>query len=157
MTEADARSQATVWLLNGPNLNRLGEREPEVYGRTTLAELESLCEAEAGAHGWRLERRQGQSEGELIGWLHQAADEGAVGVVMNPAAYSHTSVALRDAVAAIGLPVVEVHLSNVHARESFRHTAMTAGACVGVIAGLGIEGYLAAIRFLASRQVVRPT
>lgn len=157
MTEAESRSQATVWLLNGPNLNRLGEREPEVYGRMTLAELESRCEAEAGAHGWRLEHRQGQSEGELIGWLHQAADEGAVGVVMNPAAYSHTSVALRDAVAAVGLPVVEVHLSNVHARESFRHTAMTAGACVGVIAGLGVEGYLAAIRFLASRRVVQPT
>lgn len=151
MTGSQTPSRATLWLLNGPNLNRLGRREPEVYGRTTLAELTTLCEAEAGVHGWRLEHRQGQSEGELIGWLHQAADEGAVGVVMNPGGYSHTSVALRDAVAAVELPVVEVHLSNVHARESFRHVAMTAGACVGVITGLGVEGYLAAIRYLAKR------
>lgn len=152
MTDAESQTQPTVWLLNGPNLDRLGKREPEVYGYLSLSEIEATCEALAAELGLRLTCRQSASEAELIGWLHQAADEGALGVVMNPAAYSHSSIALRDAVSAISpVPVVEVHLSNVHAREDFRHVAMTAGACVGAIAGLGAEGYLAALRFLSRR------
>lgn len=141
----------SLWVLHGPNLDRLGRREPEVYGRLTLAEIDAACADLAASLGFALEARQSAHEGTLIGWLHEAADGGAAGVVLNPAGYTHTSVALRDAVAAIDVPVVEVHLSNVYAREPFRHTSLTAAACVGTIAGLGAEGYLAALRYLAGR------
>jgi 3-dehydroquinate dehydratase-2 len=143
----------TLWLLHGPNLDRLGRREPEVYGRQTLAEIDAACVDLAASLGFALEARQSAHEGALIGWLHEAADAGAAGVVLNPAGYTHTSVALRDAIAAIDVPVVEVHLSNVHAREPFRHVSLTGAVCVGTIAGLGAEGYLAALRYLAARAV----
>ncbi len=142
----------TLWVLNGPNLDRLGRREPAVYGRQTLQDIEAACAREAAALGFDLVFRQSAHEGALIAWLHEAGDGGAAGVAFNPAGYTHTSVALRDAIASIDVPVVEVHLSNVHAREAFRHVSLTAAVCAGTIAGLGVEGYLAALRYLARRR-----
>ncbi len=140
-----------IWVVNGPNLNRLGTREPETYGRETLADVESHCRALASELGVELRFEQSNHEGTLIDWLHEAADTGATGVVLNPAGFSHTSVALRDAVAAIALPVVEVHISNVHAREPFRHQSLVSGVVRGMIAGLGTDGYALAIRHLAAQ------
>jgi 3-dehydroquinate dehydratase II len=140
-----------LWVIHGPNLDRLGRREPAVYGHQTLADVNAACKEAAGALGFAAECRQSAHEGDLIAWLHEAADAGAAGVAINPGGYTHTSVALRDAIASIDVPVVEVHLSNVHAREAFRHVSLTGGACVGTIAGLGVEGYRAALRFLATR------
>lgn len=138
-------------LLNGPNLDRLGTREPQVYGSQTLADLEAAVQAEAKQLGVAVECFQGASEGALVDQIHRWTDAGVSGIVANFAAYTHTSVALHDAVKASGLPVVEVHLSQVYQREAFRHKSLTAPACVGVIAGLGVEGYRAALRFLVNR------
>lgn len=143
----------TIGILNGPNLNRLGKREPGVYGRETLADLESRLTVEAAALGVRIECFQSNHEGELIDRLHAWADASVAGVVMNPGGYTHTSVALRDAIASIApIPVLEVHISNVHAREEFRHKSLTAGAAAGVIAGLGLAGYSLALNHLAERR-----
>lgn len=136
-------------VLNGPNLDRLGRREPEVYGRQTLAEIEAGLRQAFPDVAFRF--CQSAHEGALVEALHAADDDGLDGVVMNPASYAHTSVGLRDAVSAVGVPVVEVHLSNVHAREPFRRRLLTAGACVGVISGLGPAGYALAVRFLLDR------
>lgn len=141
----------TVWVLHGPNLDRLGRREPAVYGTQTLGDVDAACAAAAAEHGHDLVARQSAHEGQLIAWIHEAADAGAAGVAINPGGYTHTSVALRDAIASVEVPVVEVHLSNVHARESFRHVTLTGAVCVGTIVGLGVEGYLAAVRYLATR------
>lgn len=141
-----------ILVLNGPNLNLLGAREPGVYGATTLAEVRSHLEEVAAELGTSVDLRQTNHEGQLIDWLHGAAAEGATGVVINPGGLSHTSVALRDAIAAITLPVVEVHVSNVHAREPFRQRLLTAGACAGVVSGLGIDGYALALRHLAQAR-----
>ncbi len=138
-----------ILVLNGPNLNLLGQREPGVYGRGSLAELETACETWAREVDTTVICRQSNHEGVLIDWLHGARAEGVTGVVINPGGLTHTSVALRDAVAGVALPSVEVHISNVHAREPFRHHSYTAPVCLGTIAGLGFEGYGAAIRFLA--------
>ena len=138
-----------ILVLNGPNLNLLGTREPDVYGRTTLRELEAQCETWAASVGTKAQCRQSNYEGQLIDWLHGAAGEGAKGVVINPGGLTHTSVALRDAVSGIATPVVEVHISNVHAREPFRHHSYLSAVCAGTIAGLGLYSYEAAIRFLA--------
>jgi 3-dehydroquinate dehydratase-2 len=145
-----------ILVLNGPNLNMLGRREPAVYGRATLSELEAQCAAWGQEVGVPVVCRQSNFEGQLIEWLHGAPDEGARGIVLNPGGLTHTSVALRDAVSSIPLPVVEVHLSNIHARESFRHRSFVAGVCVGTIAGLGPYGYAAAIRFLAAHTQNSP-
>lgn len=138
-----------VLILNGPNLNLLGTREPAVYGTATLADVERLCADEARRQGIAAECRQSNHEGELIDWLHEAGREHAagtlVGVVLNAGALTHTSIGLRDAVAATGVPVVELHISNTHAREAFRHHSYLAPVALGVIQGFGIHGYALAI------------
>ncbi len=130
-----------ILLLHGPNLNLLGTREPEVYGTTTLADINALVTDYAEAQNVGVRTAQSNSEGVLIDTLH-AARNWAAGVVFNPGAYTHTSIALRDAIVAVELPVVEVHLSNVHARESFRHTSYLAPVCLGQISGFGVRSYL---------------
>ena len=140
----------TVLVLNGPNLNLLGVREPDTYGTTTLADIESTLGEAFPEVTVRFE--QDNSEGALIDHLHAAHENGLDGVVFNPGGYTHTSVALRDAVAAVDPPVAEVHLSNIHAREDFRRTSRIAPACVGQMSGFGAAGYRLAVRFLARRE-----
>jgi 3-dehydroquinate dehydratase II len=137
-----------VLVLNGPNLGRLGTREPEIYGSTTYAELADLCVAEGRDLGLEVDVRQTDAEGEMLGWLHEASDAGAA-VVLNPAGWSHTSVALRDACSALTAPLVEVHLSNIHAREPFRHHSYVSGVAAAVVMGMGVRGYVAALTWLA--------
>jgi 3-dehydroquinate dehydratase-2 len=139
-----------VLVLNGPNLGRLGTREPAVYGSTTFAELSALCTRGGAELGLDVEVRQTESEAELLGWLHEAADS-RTAVVLNAAAWTHTSVALGDACALLTAPLVEVHLSNVFARESFRHTSYVSPHAAGVIVGLGVEGYVLALSWLSAR------
>lgn len=138
-----------VLVLNGPNLNRLGTREPGIYGSTTFAELADLCRAQAVALGLEADVRQTNDEAELIGWLHEAAD-GAVPVILNPAAFTHYSYALRDACAMLTAPLIEVHISNPQAREEFRHTSVISGVATGTIAGFGIDSYRLALQALAA-------
>ena len=133
-----------ILCLNGPNLNMLGQREPAVYGRTTLAEIEARVRKRAAQLGATTEFRQSNLEGELVSWIQEARDKFDV-IVLNAAAYTHTSVALRDAITAVGIPTIEVHLSNVHAREKFRHKSLLAPVCVGQIAGFGAYSYVLAI------------
>jgi len=140
-----------ILVLNGPNLNLLGTREPELYGTATLEELEERIEAWAAELGTAVTLRQSNYEGQLIEWIQQAEAEGFAGIVLNPAALTHYSYALADAIAAQPLPVVEVHLTNVHAREPFRRTSVTAAAAVGQIAGLGPLGYRYALAFLIEK------
>jgi len=136
-----------ILILNGPNLNLLGTREPEVYGSTTLEDLET--DLRARFPNFQLSFYQSNHEGALIDRLHQARTENLKGVVFNPGAYTHTSIALRDAISATNLRVIEVHISNVHARESFRHQSLLAPVCVGQISGLGLQGYALAIQYFA--------
>lgn len=137
----------SILILNGPNLNLLGTRQPEVYGTTTLADVEAACAALGEELGVKIAFAQDNHEGGLVDLLH-AARGVHHGVIFNAGAYTHTSVALRDAISAISLPVIELHISNVHAREDFRHHSMIAPACVGVICGLGTNGYSVALRAL---------
>lgn len=141
----------SILLLNGPNLNLLGTREPHVYGSQTLADVERRFVEEAAASGWVAQCFQSNHEGALIDRIHAARLDGTQAIVINPGGLTHTSVSLRDALAAVALPVVEVHISNVHRREDFRHHSYISGIAEGVIAGLGIEGYAAALRFLVGR------
>lgn len=142
----------SIHILNGPNLNMLGRREPQIYGSTTLADIERQVRERAEAAGANLTFRQSHHEGQLVEWIHEAGLQGA-GLVINAAAYTHTSVALRDAIAASGAPTVEIHLSNVHARESFRHHSLIAPVCVGVICGFGPASYL--LGFEAVHRILR--
>lgn len=141
---------ASILLLNGPNLNLLGQREPEMYGRDTLADIERRCRAEAKRLGHDLACGQSNSEGAMVDWL-QANAPGADFLLINPGAYGHTSIALRDALLGLGLPFVEVHLSNVHAREDFRRSSMLADIAAGCISGLGAQGYLLALQYVAGQ------
>ena len=137
----------SILLINGPNLNLLGTREPEVYGSTTLADVERLAVEQAHAAGVSLSCFQSNHEGALIDRIHAAAREGVQAIVINPAGLTHTSVALRDALAGVALPFVEVHISNIHRREPFRHHSYLSSIAAGVICGLGVDGYAAAVAF----------
>ena len=139
----------TLYVLNGPNLNLLGTREPQTYGSSSLADVEKLCRATAERFGLTLEFRQSNHEGEIVDWIQEAAREKASGIVLNPAGYTTTSVTILDAILAAQLPVVEVHISNIHARESFRHHSYVSRVARAVICGFGVEGYALAITGLA--------
>jgi len=139
-----------ILVLNGPNLNMLGLREPETYGLDTLADIEALCATEGKALGLSIDFRQSNHEGELVTWIQQARGQ-FEGIVINPAAYSHTSVAIHDALRMVDMPLVEVHLSNIHARERFRHHSYVSAVATGVICGLGPAGYKLALVALAER------
>lgn len=141
-------------VLNGPNLNRLGLREPGVYGAQTLEDLERQCEAWGAELGVAVTCRQSNFEGQLLEWIHEAQEQGFTGIVINPGALTHYSYALRDAISGQPLPVVEVHISNVDAREEFRHKSVTAAVCRGKISGLGFAGYRLAMDYLA--EVLSP-
>jgi 3-dehydroquinate dehydratase II len=137
-----------VLILNGPNLNLLGKRQPEIYGKLTLAQIEQKVRMLARELGIEIEFRQSNNEGELVTWIQEAANKfGAI--VINPAAYTHTSLAMRDAVSALGIPTVEIHISNIHKRESFRHHSFIAEVAVGQIAGFGVDSYLLGLRAAA--------
>jgi 3-dehydroquinate dehydratase-2 len=143
----------TVYVFNGPNLNLLGTREPQIYGAQTLADVEALCRKVCEQHGLKLDFRQSNHEGELVTWIHEAgraqAQGQAVGTVLNAGAYTHTSIALHDAIKGAGALVIELHISNVHAREAFRHHSYISPAAKAVMAGFGVPGYALAIAGLA--------
>jgi 3-dehydroquinate dehydratase II len=145
----------TIYVLNGPNLNLLGTREPETYGHATLGDVRKLCVETAAQFGLKADCRQSNHEGELIDVIHEARANKAVGIVINAGAYSHTSIALHDALMAVKIPTVEVHISNIHARESFRHHSFTAMAAFATLSGFGIDGYRLAITGLAAKIGVR--
>jgi len=142
----------SVLVLNGPNLNLLGTRKPEVYGSTTLADVEKMCQEEAGKLGLDLAFRQSNHEGQLIDWIHEAGAEvkagNCIGAVFNPGAFTHTSVALHDAIEGASLPLIELHISNVHKREEFRHHSYISPVARGIIVGFGVHGYTLAINGL---------
>ena len=142
-----------ILFLNGPNLNLLGQREPEIYGKMTLADIEAKVRERAAKLGVKVDFRQTNSEGELVAWIQQAKGEFGV-IVLNAAAYTHTSVALRDAIVAVGVPTIEIHLSNIHAREDFRHKSLIAPVCQGQISGFGVNSYVLALE--ASLNVTEP-
>jgi 3-dehydroquinate dehydratase-2 len=140
-----------VYVLNGPNLGRLGTRQVDVYGLTTYAGLVELCQSAGKEFGLDVDVRQTDNEHEMLAWLHTAADEQAP-VVLNPGAWSHYSYAVRDACALLRAPLVEVHITNIHAREAFRHHSVVSGVATGVICGLGVDGYRLALQHLAQRE-----
>src|SRR5687768_5566141 len=142
-----------IFVLNGPNLNLLGKRQPDIYGSETLADVEADCRRVAGEIGLAVEFRQTNAESELIDWIHEARDR-AAGIVINPAALTHTSVAVRDALAACECPILEVHISNIHRREEFRHHSFVSGVVTGVVCGFGTQGYGFALKRIA--QLVKP-
>ena len=149
MAKSGNRNKALpIYVLNGPTLNLLGTREPEIYGTTTLAGIAKLCAARAKSHGMSTVFRQSNHEGELVDWIQEARLKGS-GIVLNAAAYTHTSVAIHDALRALGKPIIEVHLSNPHAREPVRHRSFVSKVATGVICGLKEQGYLAAIDAMA--------
>jgi 3-dehydroquinate dehydratase-2 len=140
----------TIYVLNGPNLNMLGTREPQIYGHATLDDVERLCREQAKALGFEVEFRQSNHEGDLVDWLQEARARKAAGIVINPGAFTHTSLAVLDGIIATELPVIEIHISNIHAREEFRRHSLVSKVAKGVICGFGIEGYRLAISGLAA-------
>ena len=140
----------TVYVLNGPNLNLLGTREPQIYGRSTLKDVETLCRKTATAHGLAIEFRQSNHEGVIVDWIHEAGAKKAVGIVLNPAGLTHTSVSIHDAIKAVKVPVIETHITNIHAREPWRHLSYVSFVAKAVICGFGIQGYALAIDGIAA-------
>jgi 3-dehydroquinate dehydratase II len=155
MAKPKNTAEDTIYVLNGPNLNLLGTREPATYGHATLADVEKLCAETAAKFGLKADCRQSNREGELVDFIHEAHARRAAGIVINAGAYSHTSIALHDALKAVSVPAVEVHISNIHARESFRHHSFTAMAATAILAGFGIDGYRLAINGLAAKIGVK--
>lgn len=143
----------SIYVLNGPNLNRLGKREPKVYGKTTLAQVEALCRKAAGS--WPLEFRQSNAEHELVDWIQEAIDKGAA-IVINPAGYTFTSVAIMDALKMFAGPIVELHISNVHQREAVYHRSLMSAVATAVMMGLGVDGYRAAVEAMVRRLEAKP-
>ncbi|MBI3700640.1 MAG: type II 3-dehydroquinate dehydratase [Afipia sp.] len=141
----------TIYVLNGPNLNLLGTREPETYGHQTLADVEKICHDAAGRFGMTVDCRQSNREGELIDFVHEAGAKKAAGIIINAGGYSHTSIALHDALVGVKIPTVEVHVSNIYARERFRHHSFVASAAFATLCGFGVEGYRLAISGLAAK------
>jgi 3-dehydroquinate dehydratase II len=139
----------TIFVLNGPNLNLLGQREPEIYGRSTLADVEAVCRARAERHGLEITFRQSNHEGDIVDWLQEARQQ-AAGVIINPAGFTTTSVAILDTILAVAIPVIEVHITNIHAREEFRRHSYVSKVAKAVVCGFGIEGYGLAIDGLAA-------
>ncbi len=139
----------TIYVLNGPNLNLLGKRQPQIYGTATLADIEKLCQAAAERHGLAVVFRQSNHEGDIVDWINEAYTEKAAGLMINPAGHTTTSIAILDALLILEVPVIEVHLSNIHAREEFRHSSYISKAARAVICGLGAHGYELAIAGLA--------
>ena len=140
----------TIGILNGPNLNHLGKREPDIYGSETLKDLKEALNQEASNLDCQIQFFQSNHEGELIDKIYELVDAGCHGIIFNPAGYTHQSIALRDAISGSGIPTIEVHISNIHKREAFRHNSMIAPVCIGSIAGLGLNGYKLALEHLAS-------
>jgi 3-dehydroquinate dehydratase-2 len=147
--DTQAPMAKTIYVLNGPNLNLLGTREPGIYGSSTLKDVEAICRQAGKAHGFEIEFRQSNIEGEIVGWFHEAAAKDAAGVVINPAGYTTTSVAILDAIYGTRLPTIEIHISNIHAREEFRHHSYVSKGAKAVICGFGVTGYALAIEGLA--------
>ncbi|HWW49438.1 MAG TPA: type II 3-dehydroquinate dehydratase [Xanthobacteraceae bacterium] len=147
----------TIYVLNGPNLNLLGTREPETYGHVTLQDVEASCREEAARFGLLVDFRQSNHEGDLIDFIHDAGRTRAAGIIINPGGYTHTSIALHDAILAVSIPTVEVHISNIFARESFRHRSFTAKAAFASLCGFGIDGYRLAIGGLAAKIGAKAT
>ena len=141
---------STIYVLNGSNLNLLGTREPQTYGSATLKDVERLCRETVKRHGFAVVFRQSNHEGELIDWIHEAGAKKAAGIVLNPAGYTHTSVSIRDAITAVQVPLIEVHISNIFARESFRHFSHVAPVAKASLCGFGVHGYALAIDGLAA-------
>jgi len=146
--KAKENKSLPIYILNGPNINLLGDREPEIYGHTTLAQIGDMCAAQAKGHGFATVFRQTNHEGVLVDWVQEARKQGSA-IIINGGAYSHTSVAVLDALLACKMPILEVHLSNLHKREEFRHHSWVSAAATGVIVGLGAQGYLRAIDAIA--------
>ncbi len=149
-SNANTGMAGTIYVLNGPNLNLLGTREPDTYGTATLADVEQVCRKAAERAGFAVEFRQSNHEGALVDFIHEAARNKAVGLVINPAAYTTTSIALLDAILATSLPTIEVHITNIHAREEFRHRSFVSKGARAVLCGFGVEGYALAITGLAA-------
>ena len=142
-----------IFVINGPNLNRLGKREPEIYGTTTLSEIESMCREAAG--DWPMRFHQSNLEGEIINWVHEAIDEGA-GIIINPAAFSFTSIAILDALKMFPGPIIELHISNIHKREAYYHNSLVSKIATGVLIGLGPAGYAIAVKAMLNLLVSKP-
>lgn len=148
--QSDSANMSTILLINGPNLNLLGTREPQKYGTTTLPDLEALVESQCSSHGLAMKAFQSNHEGTILDFVHSFVGNTAVkGIIINAGAYTHTSVAIRDALLGVNIPFIEVHITNVHAREPFRHHSYLSDKATAVICGLGIQGYLAAVDFFA--------
>jgi 3-dehydroquinate dehydratase II len=147
---AKTAASKIIYVLNGPNLNLLGTREPHIYGRSTLKDVAKLCRKAAEAHGYTIKFRQSNHEGDIVDWIHEAGAKRAAGIVLNPAGLTHTSVSVHDAIKAVSVPVIETHISNIHAREPWRHHSYVSFVAKAIVCGFGIAGYALAINGIAA-------